>query len=610
MIRRVFNDFSSVVLAIALAVSVWVVATNEQNPSTRRTFPDGIPVQVVNKAEGMVTFPEVVKNVQVVVRVPQTSWDRLIAEKFEALVDLEGLPAGRYDIEIQVTCTDRFVNILEVQPPEVSIRLEEYEEKELVVHSRVMDTPPLGYVDRIPLVTPSRAKVSGPASMVDQVSELVAEIYLGGAKETVEQPVDLSARNEEGQVMGWVDIDPPEVEIQVPIEQRLGYKEVSVKPILEGAVAAGYRISNVSVDPSNTTIFGSPLIIEGIPGSLETAPIDVSDASADVVERVTLTLPQDVTVLGEQSVLVNVSVAAIESSLTVQRELVIQGLQPDLNAAPSPEVVDVILSGPVPKLDALKPEDVQVVLDLYELLRGTYKITPDVFVPEGLKVESILPDTIEVEIDFSPSFVPTQTPEPTETPQPTETPTPTETPQPTAMPQPTATPEPTETPRPTVTPQPTATLTPTPPPPTPTPTTTPTLTLTPTSTLTPTPTPTLTPMPSPTATPVLLAECSDPGARLVYPTVNAVLKGSVQILGSARVDASDAGFGYYKFEYRREGVSEWSFLQQFGEPVTDGLLGVWDTSPLPPGNYWFRLVVVKKDGNYIEPCQVPVIIVR
>ena len=372
MIRRLFNDFSSVALAIALAIAVWVVATNEQNPSTKRTLPENIPVQVLSKPEGMVIFPEVVKSVRVTVRAPQISWDRLGAEKFEALVDLEGLPAGRYDVEIQVTCTDRSVNILEVQPPEVSIRLEEYLEKELGVQARVMDNPPLGYVDRAPLVTPARARVSGPASMVDQVSELAAEIYLGGAKEAVERAVDLSARNEEGQAVGWVDIDPPEVEVRVPIEQRLGYKEVSVKPILEGEVAAGYRVSNVSVEPSNATILGSPLVIEGIPGSLDIAPIDVSEASADVVERVTLTLPQGVTVQGEQSVLVTISVTAIESSLTLQRGVVIQGLQLSLNATPSPDVVDVIISGPVPKLDALQPEDVQVVLDLYELQEGTH----------------------------------------------------------------------------------------------------------------------------------------------------------------------------------------------------------------------------------------------
>lgn len=101
-----------------------------------------------------------------------------------------------------------------------------------------------------------------------------------------------------------------------------------------------------------------------------------------------------------------------------------------------------------------------------------------------------------------------------------------------------------------------------------------------------------------------MANCPDPGSRLTFPTVNAVLKGQVQIIGSAYVE----DFDYYKFEFRPQGVSEWSFLQSFKTPVTEGLLGVWDTSSLSPGNYWFRLVVVKKDGNYLEPCQVPVII--
>ena len=106
--------------------------------------------------------------------------------------------------------------------------------------------------------------------------------------------------------------------------------------------------------------------------------------------------------------------------------------------------------------------------------------------------------------------------------------------------------------------------------------------------------------------PGVTPDCPNRKARLTYPTVNAVLKGPVQITGSAHVD----NFGYYKFEYRREGVSEWSFLQRFEEPVTEGLLGVWDTSTLPAANYRFRVVVVKKDGNYPEPCEVPVTIVR
>jgi len=149
-------------------------------------------------------------------------------------------------------------------------------------------------------------------------------------------------------------------------------------------------------------------------------------------------------------------------------------------------------------------------------------------------------------------------------------------------------------PAPTVLLQPTPTPTPGPPTPTPTPR--------PTRTPPPTPIPevTLTPTPKP----VVLPNCPNPGIRLTNPTVNAVLKGPVEITGSANID----NFDFYKFELRPAGASEWSTLQSFGEPVTDGFLGVWDTSALPAGAYAFRLVVVDKTGNYPEPCEVQVTI--
>jgi len=141
--------------------------------------------------------------------------------------------------------------------------------------------------------------------------------------------------------------------------------------------------------------------------------------------------------------------------------------------------------------------------------------------------------------------------------------------------------------------------------PTPTPTPgPPTPTLTPRPTRTPRPTSTPEVTLSPTPKPVVLPKCPIDGDQLTYPTVNAVLKGAVEIRGSAYIE----GFDYYKFEYKSEGATEWSFIERFEERVIDGRLGVWDTSTLTAGKYWFRLVVVKEDGNYPAPCEVPVTI--
>ena len=88
--------------------------------------------------------------------------------------------------------------------------------------------------------------------------------------------------------------------------------------------------------------------------------------------------------------------------------------------------------------------------------------------------------------------------------------------------------------------------------------------------------------------------------------MNAILKGVVQIRGSANID----DFQFYKFELKGEGTSDkWSTIVTYDAPVTDGLLGDWDTSILPTGSYWFRLVVVRKDGNY-KLYEVPVTVVH
>jgi YbbR domain-containing protein len=409
MLHRLFNNVGSIILALVLSIVVWVVAANEENPIVEDVFPEAVPIEIVNQPEGTIIFGDVVDTVQLTLRASQASWDELSVNKFRAQVDLAGLGTGVHDLEVQVTCSDDSVRIVEKKPEKITVRLEELKEKEVEVKVNILDNPPLGYSARPASATPSKVKITGPAPMVDQVVTAVVDFFLRNAKDTVERRVDLSLRDAQDNVVGWVTPEPAQVTVEVPIEQRWGYKEVAVRTNWEGQVAPGYRIGNVSVDPSIVTVTGSPGALREIPGYLETAPVDVSNASADVVARMPLVLPEGVSLplAGSQGVTVTVNVTAIESKLTLQSELIIQGLSPGLKATPSPRVVAVTLSGSLPKLDILKPENVQVTLDLFDLPPGTHKVVPTAIAPEGIKVESILPDTIEVDISIAPTPIPT-----------------------------------------------------------------------------------------------------------------------------------------------------------------------------------------------------------
>ena len=51
MFRELANKLGTLLLAFILAVIVWVVAVNEENPSQRKVFPEPIPIEFRNKPE-------------------------------------------------------------------------------------------------------------------------------------------------------------------------------------------------------------------------------------------------------------------------------------------------------------------------------------------------------------------------------------------------------------------------------------------------------------------------------------------------------------------------------------------------------------------------------
>ena len=137
---------------------------------------------------------------------------------------------------------------------------------------------------------------------------------------------------------------------------------------------------------------------------------------------------------------------------------------------------------------------------------------------------------------------------------------------------------------------------------------------------TPTPVPTATPTPSPTPArkkrptrrfipppatatpappPVKPPACPNPGVKIVEPGDGATVKGVVVVKGTAAIP----DFQYYKLEFGPgDNPKNWSFINSWKTPVSNGVLAQWNVAALPPGRYSLRLVVVDKRGNYPQPC--------
>ncbi len=412
LLRWFLRNASTLIFSFVLALIVWVSAVWSEDPNEVRVYPSPVTVQVRGLADGLMVVKGLPRTVKVSLRAPRSLWPQLTADPNSVLafVDLSGLSAGVYMVPVQVRLMYRPVQLVEVVPERVELVLDYNAQKEFPVTVSLAGQAATGYYAAAPRVTPPRVTVEGASGNVSKVEKVVARVSIEGARDTIKRTVKLQAVDADGNPVSGVTLKPSQVEVVVPVRQLGGYRDVAVKVVLRGQVANGYRITNVTVSPPVVTVFSQdPKKVRNLPGFVETEPLDISGATDDIDARLRLTLPPGVSVVGDETVLVQVGVAAIESSMTMSVPVEVVGLSPGLYAEVAPRNVDVILAGPVPLLDGLQPSAVRAVVDLSKYNSpGVYQIAPEVEVlKEHVRVESYLPVKVEVTVK---SGSPTPTP--------------------------------------------------------------------------------------------------------------------------------------------------------------------------------------------------------
>jgi YbbR domain-containing protein len=414
--RTFAANLRTFLLALVLGIAVWVSAVTSADPDEIRIYPSPVPLEIIGKAPNLIITSEIPTTVEVTLRAPRSVWEQLNATErsVQASLDLSGLTAGQHDIDIQIRVLARpYLKVL-TSPKTVTVKLEPVAFRTLSIEKLINGIPAIGYQAGEAVIAPSEIIISGPESLVNQAVHARVNINLTDVRESIEQSSLVEILNESNTVINGLTLTPESVQVSVPIIQQGGFRDVAVKVVVTGQIAAGYRLENISVFPPVVTVFASnPDLVTSLPGVVETQPLDLQDADEDITTRLALNLPEDVTLVGAQTVQVTVGISPIQTSLTLLNQKInVIGLTEGLTVRILPQTVDVILSGPLPTLDSLTPQDVIVTVDVSGLGLGTHQLTPQVdILLDNVEVESILPGTVEVVI--SPPDTPTITPFPT-----------------------------------------------------------------------------------------------------------------------------------------------------------------------------------------------------
>ena len=401
-LKRVLKLLPIFFTALILAVIVWVASVSSSDPNEVVSYTTPVPLTVLGQNPDLLITEQSAEDLTITLRAPRSVHDQISRNfsQITARINLSGLTAGTYSLVPEVDLAGfKPVQVLEINPAEINITLEQVATKTLDITLLQTGNLPISYEAGEAVLSSKSVELLGPLSKVSEVNDIVASIDLSNTTTTITRIVELRPIDRRGNVVEGVSLNPTSITVEVPIRQLVGYRNVFIKIVTTGTIAQGYHLTGLVVTPPNVTIYASdPAIADEMPSFLDTAPINLSGAYEDFSINVDLQLQDGIVVVGNQQVTVEVGIDAIQSStqfVGVPVEIINLGRGLTVNI--SPDKVDLYISGPMNLLEELTADNIRVTLDLSNRSPGTYQLSPDVLLNDiELRSDSILPGTIEV----------------------------------------------------------------------------------------------------------------------------------------------------------------------------------------------------------------------
>jgi YbbR domain-containing protein len=397
--KSVRENSGLAVLSVVLAFGLWIFVTDAENPEQTLVLPIDLPVSPVNVPQDVVVVGEI-DPVRAEVRVEENVIDSLTKEDFQATMDLAGLAVGEYErpVVVRPLSTRGNLRVVGVEPEEQAVRLAQLSSKTVPVDLAIIGSPPSGYELGPSEINGDSAIISGPQDRVATVTRVVAPVDVDGRGESFDSAVVLEPRNQQDVLVENVTVDPRTVDVRIEIEQVTFSRSLAVSPQLTGIPRQGYNVVGVTSDPLTVTVFGSESFIEEAT-AIPTQPVDIEDATENVIRTVSLALPSGATVNGGVSVTVTVSISPAPGQLAFVVPVRVDGLADDLAVVGAPPSVQVFLFGPLPDLLDLNTNDISATVDVSGKDAGTHTVTVEVTAPEGLDVRSVTPEEVEIQLE-------------------------------------------------------------------------------------------------------------------------------------------------------------------------------------------------------------------
>lgn len=393
------------VLSIIIAIIVWLLVVNIENPTMSRNFTSNVEVinaDVLTAQGRYYVIPEGQNSVTFRVTAARNVIEKLSSSDFYAVADMNNLED---DSRIPINISARnYANSLDISTKLQYLRVEIGEEMsdKFIINPVITGEPASGFaVDEVE-VTPNVVSVSGPDRIVNTIREVRAECGISNMNTDISEsvvPVFLDGNGERVDTTK-LDVSVSTVTVNVKLTN---VKEVPIT--LEGytpAVAAEKMIDSVSFTPDRVGIRGSSAILNDfteieIPASV----VDINTITSDFTTTVDITryLPEGVKLSEDSQAEVTLSITFYTEG---EREVEIptgnitaRGLSNDERVVYTTAPISLTISGISSVIEELSPSDITGSIDVTGLGIGEHTVR---FIPDEDSRYSVAPISIGINI--------------------------------------------------------------------------------------------------------------------------------------------------------------------------------------------------------------------
>lgn len=382
------NKFLSVLLAILIALVLWVYVITVVSPNSEATFYN-IPVALVGEpmleSYGLMNVTEEIPTVTLKLSGNRSDLNKVNSSNITVVVDLSkvyeaGTANLRYSISYPGDVPAGAFKEESRYPGTIAIEVERKIKKEVPVNIRYVGELSEDYIvdKENKILDYNTVTISGPESVISQITQAIIDVDLEGKTVSFSDNYRYSLCNEQGEPVDAqkVDTNVAQVNLTLYIER---VKELPLVVTVVNGGGATKETSEIKIDPKTIRVSGSEIVMENLT-ELNLGTIELGELLEDTEMSFAIVLPDGVKFMDPDVTNANVTVKFPNLSTT---KLVITDIRAE-NVPEGMEVefwtksLEVTLRGDKNLIARVTPEAVAAVVDFTDAQLGTYTIKSNI----------------------------------------------------------------------------------------------------------------------------------------------------------------------------------------------------------------------------------------